>query len=54
MDDQSVIPTLCADEPIILRQNQGLLVSIAAAATTSNPNTDFHIVNCVWEEFTLP
>lgn len=54
MDDESLIPHLSDDDPIILRANEGLLVSIAAAATTSNPATDQMIINCVWEEFTLP
>lgn len=54
MDDESCIPGLCADDPVILRANEGLLVAVVAAATTSNPATDHHIVNCVWEEFTLP
>jgi hypothetical protein len=54
MDDESCIPVLCADDPVILRANEGLLVAIVAAATTSNPITDHHVVNCMWEEFTLP
>lgn len=54
MDDEPCIPSLCADDPIYLRANEGLLVSIVAAATTSNPITDHHIVNFMWEEFTLP
>lgn len=54
MDDESLIPQLCEDDPVILRQNQGILVSIVAASTATNPATDFHVVNCMWEEFTLP
>lgn len=54
MDDEACIPSLCAEDPIYLRAGEGLLVQIVAAATTSNPATDHHIVNCMWEEFTLP
>jgi hypothetical protein len=54
MDDEPLIPGLCADDPIILRAGEGLLVAVVAAAAGSNPVTDHHIINVMWEEFTLP
>jgi hypothetical protein len=54
MDDEAVVPLLSADDPVILRASEGLLVSVVAAATTSNPTTDQMIVQCMFEEFTLP
>jgi hypothetical protein len=54
MDDETVVPLLSADDPVILRASEGLLVSVVAAATTSNPTTDQMIVQCMFEEFTLP
>lgn len=52
--DNSMIPLLCADDPVILRASQGLLIHIIAAATTDNPATAHYQINCVWEEFVLP
>lgn len=54
MDDQSVIPTLCADTPIILREGQALVVQVLAATTASNPATNHWIVNAVFDGYTIP
>lgn len=54
MDDEAMIPQLSDDDPVILRAGEGLLVHVVAAATTSNPASNHYIVNCMWEEFTLP
>lgn len=47
--DNSLIPLLCDDTPIILRQNQALLVSVIGAGA-SNPATNHWFVSVVWEE----
>lgn len=54
MDDQSVIPQLASDTPIILREGQAIVVQAIAAATTSNPATNFWIVNAVFDGYTVP
>lgn len=54
LDDNPCVPTLCEDDPVILRANEGLLIGVVATATTSNPATDHMIVNCMFEEFSLP
>ena len=48
--DGSVLPTLVADQDLILRQNEALLVQVVASAGASNPATNFWVVNIVWEE----
>ena len=47
--DNSLIPALCDTTPIILRQNQALLVSVIGTAS-SNPATNHWFVSVVWEE----
>jgi hypothetical protein len=47
--DNSLIPVLCDNTPIILRQNQALLVSVIGTAS-SNPATNHWFVSVVWEE----
>lgn len=47
--DNSVIPVLCDTTPIVLRQNQALLVSVIGTAA-SNPATNHWFVSVVWEE----
>lgn len=48
--DGSVLPSLVADQDIVLRQNEALLVQVVASVGTSNPATNFWVVNIVWEE----
>lgn len=47
--DNSLIPILCDTTPIILRQNQALLVAVIGTGA-SNPNTNHWFVQVVWEE----
>lgn len=54
MDDQSVIPALCADQPIIIRPGEAVLAQVVAAVTTSNPATNNWVVNAAWETYVLP
>lgn len=52
--DESLVPIICDDTPFVLRANQAVLVQIVASVATSNPATNNYIVNCMWEEYTLP
>jgi len=54
MEDQSILPALCEDTPLILREGQALVVQVVAAATTSNPATNHWICNAVFDGYTLP
>ena len=47
--DNNIVPTICETTPIILRQNQALLVSVIGTAA-SNPATNHWFVQVVWEE----
>lgn len=48
--DANMIPVLCDDDPIILREGEGLLVHIIDASSTSAS----YVLNALWTEFTLP
>ena len=48
--DNPLIPTLCDDDPVILRAGQQLVVQVNIAYAT----TAHYIINCQWDEFTLP
>jgi hypothetical protein len=50
--DNNVLTSITENNPVVLRQNQGLLVQVVAAATTSNPNTNHWFVQCAWDEQT--
>ncbi len=50
MEDESVIPALSEDEPVVLRAGEALLVQVVAAATTSNPATNHWVLNAMFEE----
>ncbi len=50
MEDESVIPGLSENDPIILRAGEALLVQVIATATTSNPATNHWVINTVFEE----
>lgn len=54
MDDQSLIPALSEGDPVILRPGEALLVQIVQATAANNFATNHHVVNCVYEAFTLP
>jgi hypothetical protein len=47
--DNNILPTICEATPVILRQNQALLVSVIGTGA-SNPATNHWIVQTVWEE----
>jgi hypothetical protein len=47
--DNWLIPIICDTTPVILRQNQSLIVSVIGTAA-SNPATNHWIVQTVWEE----
>jgi len=48
--DNPVLPTVTDTTPVVLRQNEGLVVHIVAAAGTSNPATNHYVVMCAWDE----
>jgi hypothetical protein len=47
--DNALVPVLCDTTPIILSQNQALMVSVIGTAA-SNPATNHWFVSVVWEE----
>jgi len=49
-NDNNILSIICEATPIVLRPGEGLLVHIVAAATTSNPATNFYFVQCAWSE----
>jgi hypothetical protein len=49
-DDQNVAPIVIASNPIVLRQNQGILVYLEAPSANSNPTTAHYFVQCAWDE----
>ncbi len=51
MDDNAGIPALSADDPIILRPGEALLVQVVAAVATANPATNHWVINSVFEEY---
>ncbi|MCA1571155.1 MAG: hypothetical protein LC798_12730 [Chloroflexi bacterium] len=54
MDDESLVPSLAEDDPIILRAGESLLVQIVQATAANNKSSDHYVVNCMFEEFSLP
>jgi hypothetical protein len=48
--DNNVLSAISETFPVVLRQNQGLIVHVLAAAAASNPNTNHYFTQCVWEE----
>jgi len=49
-DDQNIAPLAISADPIVLRQNQGILVYIDAPAGTSNPTSNHYFVQAAWDE----
>jgi hypothetical protein len=49
-DDQNIAPLTIESNPIVLRQNQGILVYAEAPSANSNPNTLHYFVQCAWDE----
>lgn len=48
--DYNCLPILVDTQDLVLRQNEALLVTVVAAAGTSNPATNHWSVQVVWEE----
>lgn len=48
--DNNGLPTLVETQDYVLKENEGLVVHIVAAAGTSNPATNHYFVEVVWEE----
>lgn len=50
--DNNLLPTMVdtSGYEFKLRAGESLMVQIVAAATTSNPATNYYFVECVWEE----
>jgi len=48
--DNNVLSAITEGVPVVLRQNQGVLVQVVAAAGTSNPTTNHWFVQCAWDE----
>jgi len=48
--DNNLLPALVETTPVVLRENEALVVHILAAAGTSNPVTNFYFVELVWDE----
>jgi hypothetical protein len=45
-----VVPLAAADNPIVLKPGQALVVAVSATATGSNPATNHYVVNLTWDE----
>lgn len=50
MTDMSELPRLCANDPFLLPEGIGVGAQIVSVGSSSSHT----VVNCVWEEFTLP
>jgi hypothetical protein len=48
--DNNSLSAIAESTPVVLRPGEGLLVHMVAAATTSNPATNFYFVQCAWSE----
>jgi hypothetical protein len=48
--DNNVVSSISETTPVFLRQNEGLLVQVVAAAGTSNPATNQWFVQAAWDE----
>lgn len=48
--DNNVLSAITDTYPVVLRQNQGILVHLIASAAGSNPATNSYFVQCAWEE----
>lgn len=50
MTNQTILPDMCADYPVILRPGEGLCVAIVNATAASNLATNHYIFNITWTE----
>ncbi len=51
--DNTIIPGIAENDPVILQANQALVVQVVAAVNTSNPATNHWFAQCVWDEYTV-
>jgi hypothetical protein len=49
-DDQNIAPVIIVSNPIVLRQNEGVMVYLEAPSANSNPTTSHYFVQCAWDE----
>jgi hypothetical protein len=49
-DDNNIAPVIITNTPIVLRENQGLLVYFTCAVPHHNPITNHYIVSAAWGE----
>ena len=49
-DDNNVAPLAILANPIVLREDQGILVYVEVPATNTNPSTNHYFVQCAWTE----
>lgn len=49
-EDNSLAPVVFQDDPLVIRPGQSILV----AATTASVASASYVINCLWEEYTLP
>jgi hypothetical protein len=54
MDDVSLLPDICATEPLYLRASEGLSVVVNQATAANNAATNHHLFTIQWDEFTEP
>lgn len=50
MDDITIVPEVSSKDPAYLREGEGFVVHLPDTASAS----EHLIINCMWEEFTLP
>lgn len=50
MEDEALIPRLAADDPVILAEGEGISAYMPDVQSASMHT----VINCMWEEFTLP
>jgi hypothetical protein len=53
-DDLNLLPSLVENDPVILRANQAILVTLTAAAAANNPASNHYVLSVAWEEIKTP
>ena len=48
--DNNVLSSITEAFPVVLRENEGLIVHLLASAAASNPATNHYFVQCAWDE----
>src|SRR5690606_33876819 len=44
--DNNLLPSLVENDPVVLRENEGLIIEVVSSAGTSNPATNHWFVQC--------